>query len=83
VILAIIVIALLVLLVIVDGSDTSGAHQGAPPEVESFQQEDAERSTAGSPCILNVTSVSRGDEREKRRRSWRPARQGQAETSQR
>lgn len=82
-ILAIIVIALLVLLVIVDGSDTSGAHHGAPTEAESFQQEDGDQSAAGGPCILNVTSVSQGDPRGQRRRSWKPARQGRAETSQR
>lgn len=80
--LAIVIIALLVLLVIVDASDTSGAHHGAPPAVEALQAEDEADSAAGSPCILNVTSIP-GREPKQRRNPWKPARQGQGEVTRR
>jgi hypothetical protein len=35
--LAVVVIALLVLLVIVDGSEAAGAHRGEPQDAEAFQ----------------------------------------------
>jgi hypothetical protein len=77
--LAIIIIALLVLLVIVDGSDTSGAHHGAPHDAEVPQGEDQ----AASACILNVTSVLSRRPQEQRRQPWKPARQEQTQTTQR
>jgi hypothetical protein len=82
VILSIVIIALLVLLVIVDGSEASGADHGAPRDAESIQAADGDQPATGSPCILNVTSVERRDPPEQRRRSWKPARQGHAKSPQ-
>jgi len=79
--LAIVIIALLVLLVIVDGSDASGAHHGAPPDIQSFQKKEEASSGSGSPCVLNVTSIPGRNPRQRRSPS-KPARQGQGEVSQ-
>jgi hypothetical protein len=75
--LAIVIIALLVLLVIVDGSEASGANRGLPPDLQSLQAEEREPSQAGSACVLKVTSFLRRNPPEQRRQSWKPARQGQ------
>ncbi len=80
--LAIIIIALLVLLVIVDGSDAAGSHHGAQPDVHPLKTEERGESATGSPCILNVTSLER-EAPGQRRHAWKPARQGQAQTTQR
>ena len=80
--LAIVIIALLVLLVIVDGSDTSGAHRGAPPDLQPYEAEEEANTGTGSPCILHVTSIP-GREPKQRRNPWKPARQEQGEVSQR
>jgi hypothetical protein len=80
--LAIVIIALLVLLVIVDGSEASGSHHGAAQDASSIQSEDGDQRATGSPCILNVTSVERRDPPGQRRRSWKPARQGNAKSTQ-
>jgi hypothetical protein len=71
--LAIIIIALLVLLVIVDGYEASGAHREPLPETQ-------EQPATGRFCILKVTSFRRNAP-EERKRSWKPARQEQAETA--
>lgn len=75
--LAIVIIALLVLLVIVDGSEASGANRGGPPDVQSLEAEDQGQSQAGSACVLNVTSVFSRNRQAQRRQSWKPARQAQ------
>ena len=80
--LSIIIIALLVLLVIVDGSEASGSRHGSAQDVAPIPSEDGGQQATGSPCILNVTSVERRDPPEQRRRSWKPARQGQAKSTQ-
>jgi hypothetical protein len=77
--LAIIIIALLVVLVIVDGSDTSGAQHGAPHDAEAPQGEDQ----AARACILNVTSILSRRPKEQRRQPWKPARQEQSQTTKR
>jgi hypothetical protein len=80
-ILAVVIIGLLVLLVIVDGADSSGVHPAAQPEAETFQA-DGKEAAAGGPCVLAVKPVSGGNPSDQRKRAWRPARSGQAKVAQ-
>jgi hypothetical protein len=81
--LAVAIIALLVLLVIVDGSEASGAHRGVPPDAEALQADGQEQPRSGSACILNVTSVFSRNRQDPRRQARKTARQGQVQTTQR
>ena len=80
-ILAVIIIGLLVLLVIVDGSDTSGAHPAAQSEADSYSA-DGREAGAGGPCVLAVNPISESNAPDQRKRAWRPARSGQAKVTQ-
>jgi hypothetical protein len=80
--LAIVIIALLVLLVIVDGSEASGANREQLPEAEASSSDQQVRPATGRSCILDVTSFWRNAP-EPRSRPRKPARQKQAETANR
>jgi hypothetical protein len=80
--LAIVIIALLVLLVIVDGSEASGAHREQLPEAEASSSDEQVQPATGRACILNVTSFRRNAP-EQRWQSRKPSRQKQIETANR
>jgi hypothetical protein len=79
--LAVVVIALLVLLVIVDGSEAAGAHRGEPQDAEAFQADASKKQPSASACFLNVTSVFSRRPQEQRKQSRKPAREEQVETT--
>jgi hypothetical protein len=80
--LGVVIIALLVLLVIVDGSEASGANRGAP-HAEALQGDEQEEPATGGSCILKVTSILGRNRQAQRRQSRTPARQGQVQSGQR
>jgi hypothetical protein len=79
--LALIIICLLVLLVIIDGTESSGAGHGSEVADPMAPAEEPDRSGPGGPCILAVTPIRGRDPQEPRRQAWKPARQSQVETT--
>jgi hypothetical protein len=76
---ALIIICLMVLLVIVDETESSGhgseSSDAAPPA------EEADRSAPGSPCIIGVWSVRRRDSQEPRGRARKQSREVETEAT--
>jgi hypothetical protein len=77
--LALIIICLLVLLVIVDGTESSG--HGSESGDAALPAEESDRSGPGRPCILAVTPISTRDPKEPRKHAWTQPRQVQTETT--
>jgi hypothetical protein len=76
--LALIIICLMVLLVLMDGTDRSGHGSEA---ADATPAEEADRAAPGRPCILAVKSIHGRDSQEPRKHAWKPARHVETETT--
>jgi hypothetical protein len=77
--LALIIICLMVLLVIVDGTDGSG--HGSEAADAATPVEEGDRAAPARPCILAVKSIHGRDSQEPRKHAWKPARHAETETT--
>jgi hypothetical protein len=79
---AVIIVALLVLLVLVDTASTGPASARPAAVRRRPVLGEAANAESGSCCILSVRAFGRFRRTEKSQRAWRPVRSGQTENTQ-
>jgi hypothetical protein len=79
---AVIIVALLVLLVLVDTESTGSGSARPAAVLRTLESSEAANAEAGSRCILSVRAFGRICRTQKPKRAWRPIRSGKTENTQ-